>query len=157
MQRTGGFYLGSEFTTRRRLVRRSRLGACDVRYATFKIDGRQTYGAVRDDGVVDLGRRLSTSFPTLKSLVAAGWPQEVAAVARGPVDYTEAQISYLPPILDPAHIWCLALNYVEHHDEVQSAGRVQELPKQPALFMRWADTFTGHKHPLLHPGVSEQF
>jgi 2-keto-4-pentenoate hydratase/2-oxohepta-3-ene-1,7-dioic acid hydratase in catechol pathway len=128
-----------------------------VRFATFEIHGRQTYGVVREDGVVDLGRRLGARFPTLKSVIAAGWPPEVASATRGPADYSEGQISYLPPVPDPPHIWCLALNYVEHHDEVQSAGRVQELPKQPALFMRWADTFAGHKHPLLHPGVSEQF
>ena len=128
-----------------------------MRCATFEVNGRQTYGVVREDGVVDLGRRLGAKYPTLKSVVAAGWPAEVASVAQGAVDYTGDQISYLPPILDPDHIWCLALNYVEHHDEVQSAGRVQELPKQPALFMRWIDSFTGHQHALLHPGVSEQF
>jgi 2-keto-4-pentenoate hydratase/2-oxohepta-3-ene-1,7-dioic acid hydratase in catechol pathway len=128
-----------------------------MRYATFEVHGKETYGAVRDDGVVDLGRRIGNRFPTLQSVLAAGWPKEVDTAARGPVDYEEAQISYLLPITNPAHIWCLALNYVEHHDEVQGAGRVQELPKQPALFMRWADTFTGHNHPLLHPGVSEQF
>jgi 2-keto-4-pentenoate hydratase/2-oxohepta-3-ene-1,7-dioic acid hydratase in catechol pathway len=54
-------------------------------------------------------------------------------------------------------VWCLALNYVEHHNEVQSAGRVQELPKQPALFMRSIDSLVGHQQNLLHPGVSEQF
>jgi len=128
-----------------------------MRFATFELRGRQSYGVVRDDGVVDLGRRLGARLPTLKALVAAGWPQEALAAAQGPVDCQEADISYLPPIPDPAHIWCLALNYVEHHDEVQGAGRVQELPKQPAVFMRWADSFTGHRHPLRHPGVSEQF
>jgi 2-keto-4-pentenoate hydratase/2-oxohepta-3-ene-1,7-dioic acid hydratase in catechol pathway len=46
---------------------------------------------------------------------------------------------------------------VEHHDEVQSAGRVQELPKQPALFSRTIDSLTGHLQPLRHPGISEQF
>ena len=40
---------------------------------------------------------------------------------------------------------------------MQSAGRVQELPKQPALFMRSIDSLVGHKQNLLHPGVSEQF
>jgi len=128
-----------------------------MRLATFMIGGRQSYGVVRDDGIVDLGRKLGATYPTLKSLLAADWPREAEAAAAAPADYREAEVSFLPPIPDPAHIWCLALNYVEHHDEVQGAGRVQELPRQPALFMRWADTFTGHGQPLQHPGVSEQF
>ena len=66
-------------------------------------------------------------------------------------------IEFLPPIADPVHIWCLALNYTEHHTEVQGAGRVQELPKQPALFARARDSLVGHGQTLLHPGVSEQF
>ncbi|HUO23891.1 MAG TPA: fumarylacetoacetate hydrolase family protein [Caulobacteraceae bacterium] len=128
-----------------------------MRFATFNTKGRQTWGVVRDDGVVDIGMRLEAQYPTLKSVIAAGWPQAVMDLASAAADYQESEIRYLLPVPDPAHIWCLALNYVEHHDEVQSAGRVQELPKQPALFMRWADSFTGHNHPLIHPGVSEQF
>lgn len=127
-----------------------------MRLATFQTRGKETYGVVRDDGVVDLGARLGRKFPTLKSLIAAGFPPELDEAACGAVDFEEAAISYLPPITDPARIWCLALNYVEHHGEVQGAGRVQELPKQPALFMRCADSLTGHRHPLLLPRVSEQ-
>ena len=55
------------------------------------------------------------------------------------------------------HLWCLALNYVEHHSEVESAGRVQDLPKKPALFLRAADSMTGNGQPLIAPHVSEQF
>lgn len=127
-----------------------------MRLATFQVRGRETYGVVRDDGVVDVGARLGKRYPTLKSVIAAGFLSELDEASRAPVDFQEAAISYLPPITDPARIWCLALNYVEHHGEVQSAGRVQELPKQPALFMRCADSLTGHGHPLLLPRVSEQ-
>jgi hypothetical protein len=42
-----------------------------MKLATFSIDGKQTYGAVSDDGVVDLGRRFGTRFPDLKALLAA--------------------------------------------------------------------------------------
>jgi len=127
-----------------------------MRLATFEARGKETYGVVRDDGVIDLGARLGKQYPTLKSLISAGWPPQLEEASRAPVDFEEAAISYLPPITDPARIWCLALNYVEHHGEVQSAGRVQELPKQPALFMRCADSLTGHNHPILLPRVSEQ-
>ena len=35
-----------------------------MRLATFKVDGRVSYGVVTDDGIVDLGKKLSR-YPTL--------------------------------------------------------------------------------------------
>lgn len=128
-----------------------------MKYASFSVDGRASYGVVVKDGVVDLGRRFGDRFADLKALVAAGFPAEVAAAASEPADYPLDAIRFLAPIAQPMHIWCLALNYAEHHNEVQGAGRVQELPKQPALFARAADSLTGHGEALRHPGVSEQF
>lgn len=128
-----------------------------MKYASFRVDGRTSYGAVAGEGIVDLGKRFGAQYPDLKSVLAAGFPAEVAAAADATPDYSLAQVELLAPIPDPAHVWCLALNYVEHHNEVQNAGRVQELPKQPALFARAADSLTAHGQPLRHPGVSEQY
>ncbi|WP_028217111.1 fumarylacetoacetate hydrolase family protein [Paraburkholderia oxyphila] len=128
-----------------------------MKYASFSVDGRETYGIIDGDKVIDLGKRIGGEYPTLKALCAADLPREVAQAVAGQADYTLADITFLPPIADPVHIWCLALNYVEHHNEVQSAGRVQELPKQPALFARASDSLTAHGQPLRHPAVSEQF
>jgi 2-keto-4-pentenoate hydratase/2-oxohepta-3-ene-1,7-dioic acid hydratase in catechol pathway len=128
-----------------------------MRYLSYSVDGRTTYGAVSGSGVVDLGKRLGAEFPSLKALVAAGFPAHVASAASAPADHSLDEIAFLPPITAPAHIWCLALNYVEHHNEVQGAGRVQELPKSPALFSRAVDSLVGHAQALQHPGVSEQF
>lgn len=128
-----------------------------MKYSSFSVAGRETYGIVTADGIVDLGKRFGNQYRTLKALVAAEFPQEVAAAATASSDYAISEVTFLPPITDPMHIWCLALNYVEHHAEVQSAGRVQELPKSPALFSRAADSLVGHGQALRHPGVSEQF
>ena len=128
-----------------------------MRYVSFKVGDRETYGVLVDGGIVDLGRRFNDRYPTLKSLIAAGFPDEVDAAAREQADLAESAIEYLPTIPDATNIWCLALNYVEHHDEVQAAGRVQELPKQPALFVRSIDSFVGHKQGLEHPRASEQY
>lgn len=129
-----------------------------MRYLSFRTDGRDSYGVITDTGIVDLGKRFKERYPTLKAVITAGFPEEVAAAAQGPADLAESDIEYLPTIPDATNVWCLALNYVEHHNEVEGAGRVQELPKQPALFMRSIDSLAGHKQGLLHPGAaSEQF
>lgn len=128
-----------------------------MKYASFLVDGRETWGIVDGDNVIDLGKRIGDRFPTLKAFCEADLPREAFAHADARPDYALADITFLPPIAHPVHIWCLALNYVEHHNEVQGAGRVQELPKQPALFARASDSLVGHGQALRHPGVSEQF
>jgi 2-keto-4-pentenoate hydratase/2-oxohepta-3-ene-1,7-dioic acid hydratase in catechol pathway len=130
-----------------------------MKYASFAVAGRESYGLVSAQGVLDLGRRLGSQYASLKQLLGAGEAGRAAAssAAAGSPDYALDEITFLPPVADPVHIWCLALNYVEHHNEVQSAGRVQELPKSPALFARSRDTLVGHRQALRHPGVSEQF
>jgi len=128
-----------------------------MKYLSFSVGGRATWGVASGNGVIDLGKRFGGEFPSLKSVVAAGFPARIGEVASGPADHSLEEIAFLPPITDPAHIWCLALNYVEHHNEVQAAGRVQELPKSPALFARTIDSLTGHGQALNHPGVSDQF
>lgn len=128
-----------------------------MRYVSYAVDGVDTYGAVVDDGVADLGQRFGAELPSLKEFLADAPPARVDAAAAEPADHALDDITFLPPIADPVHIWCLALNYVEHHDEVQAAGRVQELPKHPALFARSRDSLVGHGRPLRHPGLSEQF
>src|ERR1700732_1353241 len=119
-----------------------------MRYVSFRVGNRDSYGIVRDGGVIDLGRRIGDRYPTLKVLVAAGFPAQALAAGNSDPDHAESDIEYLPTIPDAPYVWCLALNYVEHHDEVQSAGRVQDLPKQPALFMRSMDSMVGHRQAM---------
>ncbi|MDR5825981.1 fumarylacetoacetate hydrolase family protein [Caballeronia sp. LZ043] len=126
-----------------------------MKYASFSIDGRASYGIVTDSGVIDLGKRIGDRHPTLKAYIAAGMPP-VDEIDLRP-DHALADVQLLAPITDPVHIWCLALNYPEHHNEVQAAGRVQELPKSPALFSRAVDSLVAHGEALRHPRVSEQF
>ncbi len=121
-----------------------------MRFARYQVGDRTSYGLVTEQGICDLS---GSEFATLEARLAAGLPP--AGATR--IDHALADITFLPPVASPVHIWCLALNYVEHHSEVEAAGRVQELPKQPALFARARDSLTGHDQPLLHPGVSEQF
>ena len=73
-----------------------------MKYSSLEIDGRSTYGVVLGDGVIDLGKRFGHEYADLKALVAAGFPQHVAAAASGPADYALDRIRFLPPIAAPA-------------------------------------------------------
>jgi 2-keto-4-pentenoate hydratase/2-oxohepta-3-ene-1,7-dioic acid hydratase in catechol pathway len=128
-----------------------------MRFVSFETGGKASYGLQTDRGIVDLAKRLGDKAPTLRALLAKGLTAEAGKFAGEAPDVQADAITYLPVIPDPAHLWCLALNYVEHHAEVESAGRVQELPKKPALFLRANDSMTGHLRPLVAPKVSEQY
>ena len=59
---------------------------------------------------------------------------------------------FLPVIPNPEKILCAGINYRSHAAET---GR--ELPKQPSMFIRLANTLTGHDGELIRPSVSQHF
>lgn len=62
-----------------------------------------------------------------------------------------ADLHLLPPIPNPAKIFCIGHNYEEHRNEMNR----EKLP-YPAVFTRFADSQTGHGEPVLLPRVSSQ-
>ncbi|MDK2757384.1 MAG: fumarylacetoacetate hydrolase family protein [Blastomonas fulva] len=87
----------------------------------------------------------------LDAHIAAGTLAEAGkqAAAGEPVD--EASLAFLPPVMRPAKIVCLGLNYLDHAEE-SGLG----IPEHPVLFARFASSLTGHKAPIILPKVSEQ-
>lgn len=128
-----------------------------MRFVSYQVAGRAAYGLQTDKGIVDLARRFGDKAPDLRALLTNGLLEQAGQYVAEASDHQAGDVEYLPVIPVPAHLWCLALNYVEHHAEVESAGRVQELPKKPALFLRAADSMTGHQQALVAPNASEQF
>src|SRR5262245_45515027 len=121
--------------------------------ATFKADGRVSYGAVNGDGILDLGRRLA-KYPTLLDVLRAGAIAEARAAASGAPDYRVADVTFLPPLLAPEKIICVGINYPERSAEYKD-GR--EPPKYPNLFCRFPPSLVGHNQPIVRPKVSEKF
>ena len=78
---------------------------------------------------------------------------EIAKAADGAKpDHTLAQVQFLPAIPNPEKILCAGINYRSHAAET---GR--ELPKQPSMFIRLANTLTGQDGEMIRPSVSEHF
>lgn len=125
-----------------------------MRFVSYSKNGGERFGLVVQDGVVDLVDRLGV--PSLKALIAADRLQDAAAFASAAADAKLADLEFLPVVTDPAHLWCLAINYQDHIDEIKEIGIVRDPPKRPALFARYADTMMGHNAPILMPKVSEE-
>ncbi len=122
-------------------------------YVTFRAEGRTSYGIARPDGVFDLGVRVGSILPDLRSLLTA---QSLGLLAPLPAptstDYAGGEFTYLPVLPNPAKIICVGLNYEEHRLETQ-----RPVASHPTLFTRWADTLTGHNSPMMLPSNSSSF
>jgi 2-keto-4-pentenoate hydratase/2-oxohepta-3-ene-1,7-dioic acid hydratase in catechol pathway len=121
-----------------------------MKLCSFTADGRRSYGIIRADGIVDLGRRLPE--PTLRALLAADGLSRAAALAGTPVDHREDAVRFDPVIPDPDKIICVGLNY---HDHVVETGRT--VTEKPVLFARFAGSKIGHGAPLIRPPESVEF
>ena len=122
-----------------------------MKYASFRIDGRDTYGAYSADVVREADRGFRARCPDLRSAIAAGALGEMEAALTGaelPVD----SVQFLPLIPHPDKVLCVGVNYRPHIEEM---GR--EVPDYPVVFVRFAGSLTGHGQPVIRPRVSEQF
>jgi 2-keto-4-pentenoate hydratase/2-oxohepta-3-ene-1,7-dioic acid hydratase in catechol pathway len=122
-----------------------------MRLLSFVADGKERFGAVSGDGVVTLNDKIGE--PDLRSALAAGAMAAMRQAAQtAKPDHKLGDIKFLPLVPKPNKILCAGVNYRAHAAEV---GR--ELPKQPSLFIRFADTLVGHGGEMIRPKVSDNF
>lgn len=124
-----------------------------MKLASFVSAGRASYGAVRDDGIVDFGPPLGSRYPDLRSLLAAehGLVEARECAALRP-DLRLADVRFLPVIPNPGKIWCIGVNYADHLQET----KISRAP-HPTVFMRYAQSQVGHEEDMLRPPEATQF
>jgi len=124
-----------------------------MKLASFSAAGRDTYGAVVEGGVVDLGRRLGDRYPTLRAAIAGDALARLAGeVVAAKPDFSLAQVTLLPPITDPDKIICAGRNYRAHAAEAGGAP-----PENPQVFLRLVNTLVAHGQPMVCPKISGDF
>ncbi|NKE44061.1 fumarylacetoacetate hydrolase family protein [Roseomonas frigidaquae] len=124
-----------------------------MKLLSFETAAGASYGAAVAGGVVDLGRRLGTRYPSLRALLAGGAPALEAARAEQGVDHALDAVAFLPVVPDAKKIIGIGLNYRSHVAE--ESGRAP--PPFPRVFGRWNDSVVGHGAALWRPKASEQF
>ncbi|MGY3551465.1 2-keto-4-pentenoate hydratase/2-oxohepta-3-ene-1,7-dioic acid hydratase in catechol pathway [Bradyrhizobium sp. USDA 4472] len=123
-----------------------------MKLLSFTADGRASFGAVKNNGVVDLGTRMP-GCASLRQLLETNRVFEAAAlVAANAPDRAIDKIAFAPVIPDPDKIICVGLNYRDH---VAETGRT--VTEKPALFARFACSHVGHMQPIVRPKVSDNF
>ena len=122
-----------------------------MRFVSFAADGRESFGAVVDDGVVDLGRR--TRFASLFDVLRQGALGEVARDADRTLDLALHEVAWLPPVLTPTQLLCVGVNFANRNAEYKDDS---EQPKYPSLFYRTPGSLVGHDQPIVRPPESVQ-
>lgn len=124
-----------------------------MKLASFAYEGRQSYGVVIGDAIIDIGRRLEGQCPSLRAAIASLGRDGLGRMAeRSSADLALGAVTLLPPIPDPDKIICIGLNYRDHARE---AG--MKIPENMSLFSRLTNTLVGHAAPMLWPKVSRDF
>jgi 2-keto-4-pentenoate hydratase/2-oxohepta-3-ene-1,7-dioic acid hydratase in catechol pathway len=122
-----------------------------MKLLSFAADGKEWFGALCDGGVVTLNDKVAQ--PSLRAALAAGAIDKLREIAqRSPPDRKLDAIRFLPVVPQPGKILCAGINYRSH-----AAEMARELPKQPSMFIRFADTLVGHGGELVRPKVSDSF
>jgi len=124
-----------------------------MKLASYVAEGKPAFGVVSGDGVITLNHRFGGGIAGLRQALAAGLLpkiKEIAANSRP--DHKLSEIKFLPVIPDPELITCAGVNYKSHATET---GR--DIPKQPSMFIRRANTLVGHEGEMIRPTVSTNF
>jgi 2-keto-4-pentenoate hydratase/2-oxohepta-3-ene-1,7-dioic acid hydratase in catechol pathway len=124
-----------------------------MKLASFRSNGRASYGAVTGNGIIDIGRRLP-KYPTLLDLLRAQAFAEASKAASGPADIQVKDVEMLPPIPSPEKNICVGINYPDRSAEYRDN---REAPKYPNLFCRFPTSLVGTEQPIVRPKVSDKF
>lgn len=123
-----------------------------MRLVSFRASGHSSYGVVRDGGVIDVAPIAAEVGTTLKEALARNSVARIRDWSSGVVPTLRLDdLELLPVIPDAGKILCVGINYLSH---VRETGR--DVPKWPMIFMRFADSQTSHRGPIIRPLASEK-
>src|SRR5664280_1543973 len=123
-----------------------------MKFVSFLRQQAETWGAVRGDEVVDLGKVLGGSLMDFIGSPKFG-DRETIAAAHKP-DLKVSEITYWPVIPRPEKIICAVRNYMDHHKEAVAHGMKREITAYPPIFLRVWRSQVGHNAPIIRPKVS---
>jgi 2-keto-4-pentenoate hydratase/2-oxohepta-3-ene-1,7-dioic acid hydratase in catechol pathway len=124
-----------------------------MKLASYKVRGRDSFGAVMGEGVVDLKNRLVPKYSNVLDLLRAGGLDAARAVLHGVrADFPLSELVLLPPVNQPEKILCIGINYANRNIDYGD----QETPKYPSMFYRAPGSLVAHGQPIVRPRESEQ-
>ncbi len=130
-----------------------------MKLLNFRVEGRESFGALGPQGVVDLGVRLrgtgvGRGEGNIVSALRAGLAGPVSSMAAHLApDYALGDVQILNPAGRGLRYFCIGVNYPERNEEYKDGS---ERPKYPSLFTRSHTSFSAPGEPIVRPHESSQ-
>jgi 2-keto-4-pentenoate hydratase/2-oxohepta-3-ene-1,7-dioic acid hydratase in catechol pathway len=125
-----------------------------MKLISYKHAGRETWGAVAEDKVLDLAS--ASGSATLAEFIASpAFSDRDALASSAAAGPSLSDVELLPVIPRPEKIVCAVRNYMDHHQEVLAAGMQRELAEFPPIFLRVWRSQVAHEQAIVRPTVSE--
>jgi 5-carboxymethyl-2-hydroxymuconate isomerase len=124
-----------------------------MKFLSFRLGGRESFGVATADGVVDLAAR-ADEIADLRDALRQDCLGRLESLATGlDADFGFDDIEFLPTIPNPEKIICIGVNYADRNAEYRDGS---EAPQYPSVFMRSRESLVGHRQPILDPPESDQ-
>ncbi len=121
-----------------------------MKLLSYQVGDEVRFGAIKGDGVVDLGRAMGARYGALAEVLTPERLEELPRVIEGSTaDLPLADIAYAPLIPNPSRILCVGVNYSDH-----AAEAARPITKHPTIFLRVPESVVAHDEPILRPSVS---
>lgn len=122
-----------------------------MKIVNFKVNDKHKFGIIQDNGIIDVSAIYGNKYPTLKTFLEKEDIKRLKQISASGIDYQLDEIEFLPVIDNPTKIICVGMNYSEKRAEFN------ELNPEPTLFVRFADSQTGHRSFVNKPVESHEF
>ncbi len=124
-----------------------------MRFLSFRYEGRESFGALVGNEVVDLGHGRS-GLADLRAAIRGDRLSSLAREAAGADSgYSLDDIEFLPTIPNAEKIICIGVNYANRNEEYRDGSSA---PQYPSVFMRSRESLVGHGQPIMDPPESAQ-
>lgn len=128
-----------------------------MKLVSYRHAGKDCYGLLEQQSVLDLSAALGGRFPDLKSLLAGGIPSAQELRTQAAPAIPMATVELLPPIPNPGTIWCAGMNTHSHFEEAKSYMGLKDKPPKPILFLRSTATLVASGQDLEKPKLEGMF
>jgi len=122
-----------------------------MKLINFLHQNSEKYGILKPTGVIDLKKLIGDEYPNLLALLQGNALSVARDYQNNATDISLDQIIYLPVINNPTKIICAGMNYADKRIEFNESNPA------PTLFVRFADSQTGHNNPVLKPANTAEF
>ena len=122
-----------------------------MKFLSYSISNKISYGVLIKDHVIDLGSRIPNS--SLLSIISDGSIVKIQdqALTYDP-DFSVSEIQFHKPLLNGGRFICVGKNYKGHLAEAN-----MNLPDFPSMFLRLDTSVVAHNENLISPKVSTHF